>query len=73
MMSLLWLRVAAVFYAVAGATAFPAVLYGRPRWQRVSLPAAVAGFSLQHQRAIGLKPQRIAEVRACGIEFERRQ
>jgi glutamyl-tRNA reductase len=44
MMSLLWLRVAAVFYAVAGATAFPAVLYGRPRWQRVSLPAAVAGF-----------------------------
>ena len=43
-MSLLWLRVAAVLYAVAGATAFPAVLYGRPRWQRVSLPAAVAGF-----------------------------
>ncbi|MGB9417831.1 MAG: cytochrome c biogenesis protein CcsA [Acidobacteriaceae bacterium] len=43
-MSLLWLRVAAVLYAVAGATAFPAVLYGRPRWLRVSLPAAVAGF-----------------------------
>ena len=43
-MSLLWLRVAAVLYAIAGATAFPAVLYGQPRWQRVSLPAAVAGF-----------------------------
>src|SRR6202012_1341497 len=43
-MSLLWLRVAAVLYAVAGATAFPAVLYGRPRWLRVSVPAAVAGF-----------------------------
>jgi ABC-type uncharacterized transport system permease subunit len=43
-MSLLWLRVAAVLYAIAGATAFPAVLYGQPRLQRVSLPAAVAGF-----------------------------
>ena len=43
-MSLLWLRVAAVLYAIAGATAFPAVLYGQPRWQRISLPAAVAGF-----------------------------
>src|SRR5579859_4002475 len=43
-MSLLWLRVAAVLYALAGATAFPAVLYGQPRLQRVSLPAAVAGF-----------------------------
>ncbi|MCU1314142.1 MAG: hypothetical protein JWM54_1899 [Acidobacteriaceae bacterium] len=43
-MSLLWLRVAAVLYAVAGATAFPAVLYGQPRLQRISLPAAVAGF-----------------------------
>lgn len=43
-MSLIWLRVAAVLYVVAGITAFPAVLYGRPQWQRVSLPAAVAGF-----------------------------
>src|SRR6202012_2940349 len=43
-MSLLWFRVASVLYAIAGATAFPAVLYGQPRWQRVSLPAAVAGF-----------------------------
>src|ERR1700721_1802712 len=43
-MSLLWLRVAAVLYAVAGATAFPAGLYGRPRWLRVSVPASVAGF-----------------------------
>src|SRR5690242_6340813 len=43
-MSLLWLRVAAVLYAVAGIAAFPAVLYGQPRWQRVSLPAAIAGF-----------------------------
>lgn len=43
-MSLLWLRVAAILYAVAGIAAFPAVLYGQPRWQRVSLPAATAGF-----------------------------
>ena len=43
-MSLLWLRVAAILYALAGATALPAVLYGQPRLQRISLPAAVAGF-----------------------------
>jgi ABC-type uncharacterized transport system permease subunit len=43
-MSLLWLRVAAVLYAFASATVFPAVLYGQPRLQRVSVPAALAGF-----------------------------
>lgn len=31
-------------YAFAGAAAFPAVLYGQPRLQRVSLPASLAGF-----------------------------
>lgn len=43
-MFLLWLRVAAVFYAIASVTALPAVLYGRPRWQKVCLPAALIAF-----------------------------
>jgi ABC-type uncharacterized transport system permease subunit len=43
-MFLLWLRVAAALYAVASIAALPAVLYGRPQWQKLSLPAAVGGF-----------------------------
>jgi ABC-type uncharacterized transport system permease subunit len=43
-MFLLWLRVAAVFYAIASVAALPAVLYGRPRWQKVWLPAALTAF-----------------------------
>jgi ABC-type uncharacterized transport system permease subunit len=43
-MFLLWLRVAAILYAVASVAAFPAVLYGRPGWKRVCLPLAVAAF-----------------------------
>jgi ABC-type uncharacterized transport system permease subunit len=39
-MYLVWLRVAAVLYAVASLTALPAVLYAFPRWRRVCLPAA---------------------------------
>lgn len=43
-MFLLWLRVAAVFYAIASVSALPAVLFGRPGWQRVCVPAAISAF-----------------------------
>jgi len=43
-MYLVWLRVAAVLYAVASLTALPAVLYAFPRWRRVCLPAAGLAF-----------------------------
>jgi ABC-type uncharacterized transport system permease subunit len=43
-MYLLWLRVAAVLYAVASLTALPAVLYSFPRWRKVCLPAAGLAF-----------------------------
>ncbi|WP_263352063.1 cytochrome C assembly family protein [Acidicapsa acidisoli] len=43
-MYLLWLRVAAVLYAVASLTALPAVLYSFPRWRKVCLPAAALAF-----------------------------
>jgi ABC-type uncharacterized transport system permease subunit len=43
-MVLLWLRVAAVLYGVASVSALPAVLYERPRWQKICLPAAVIAF-----------------------------
>lgn len=43
-MFLLWLRVAAVCYAIASLTALPAVLYGRPKWQKICLPAALTAF-----------------------------
>lgn len=43
-MFLLWLRVAAVCYAVASIAILPAVLRGKPRWQKVCLPAALIAF-----------------------------
>ncbi len=43
-MHLLWLRVAAIFYCAACATTLPAVLYRRPRLQRIALPATLSGF-----------------------------
>jgi ABC-type uncharacterized transport system permease subunit len=43
-MHLLWLRVAAIFYCAACATTLPAVLYRRPRLQRIALPATLGGF-----------------------------
>jgi ABC-type uncharacterized transport system permease subunit len=43
-MYLVWLRVAAVLYAVAALTALPAVLYAFPRWRRMCLPAAALAF-----------------------------
>ena len=43
-MYLVWLRVAAVLYAVASLTALPAVLYSFPRWRKDCLPAAGLAF-----------------------------
>jgi ABC-type uncharacterized transport system permease subunit len=43
-MYLLWLRVAAALYAAASISALPAVLYDRPRWQKICLPAAISAF-----------------------------
>uniref|UniRef100_E6QMA1 Putative Cytochrome c assembly protein n=1 Tax=mine drainage metagenome TaxID=410659 RepID=E6QMA1_9ZZZZ len=43
-MYLVWLRVAAVLYAVASLSALPAVLYSFPRWRRICLPTAVLAF-----------------------------
>ena len=43
-MFLLWLRFAAVLYAIASISALPAVLYNLPGWKRVCVPAAVGAF-----------------------------
>ena len=43
-MFLLWLRVAAVLYAIASISALPAVLYNLPGWKRICVPAAVGAF-----------------------------
>src|SRR6201992_49362 len=43
-MYLLWLRVAVALYAVASISALPAVLYDRPGWRNICLPAAVSAF-----------------------------
>lgn len=43
-MHLLWLRVAAVLYGLASASALPAVLGERPRWQRICLPLTLSGW-----------------------------
>lgn len=43
-MFLIWLRVAAVLYGAASISALPAVLYGRPGWRRICVPAAVGAF-----------------------------
>jgi ABC-type uncharacterized transport system permease subunit len=42
-MFLLWLRVAAALYGLASLAALPAVLYGRPKWNKVCVGAAIAG------------------------------
>ena len=43
-MFLLWLRVAVALYAVASVSALPAVLYDRPGWKKICVPAAVSAF-----------------------------
>ena len=43
-MSLVWLRVAAVLYALASVVALPAVLYAYPRWRKFCVPLAGLAF-----------------------------
>lgn len=43
-MYLVWLRVAAILYAVASLTALPAILYAFPRWRRACMPVAALAF-----------------------------
>jgi ABC-type uncharacterized transport system permease subunit len=43
-MSLLWLRVAVLLYAVAALAVLPAALYNRPRWRYLAMPAALGGL-----------------------------
>jgi len=43
-MSLFWLQLAVVLYGVASLAVLPAVLYDRPGWRLVALPAAVAAL-----------------------------
>lgn len=43
-MFLVWLRVAVFLYAVASISALPAVLYDRPGWKKICVPAAVSAF-----------------------------
>jgi len=43
-MYLVWLRVAAILYAVASLTALPAVLYAFPHWRKLCIPAASLAF-----------------------------
>jgi ABC-type uncharacterized transport system permease subunit len=42
-MSLLWLRIAVILYAIAALAVLPAALYNRPRWRHIAMPAALAG------------------------------
>ncbi|MBS1814291.1 MAG: cytochrome c biogenesis protein CcsA [Acidobacteria bacterium] len=41
-MSTLWLKVAVLLYGIAALAVLPAVLYNRPRWKYLALPACVA-------------------------------
>ncbi len=45
-MSLLWLRIAVLLYAVAALAVLPAALYDRPRWRHVAVPATVLAVLL---------------------------
>ena len=42
-MSLLWLRLAVLLYAIAALAVLPAALYNRPRWRYLAMPAALGG------------------------------
>ena len=43
-MSLFWLQLAVVLYGLASLAVLPVVLYDRPAWRRVAIPAAVAAL-----------------------------
>jgi ABC-type uncharacterized transport system permease subunit len=42
--SILWLKVAVVLYGIASLAVLPSVLYDRPRWRVVAVPATVAAL-----------------------------
>src|SRR5579875_3136698 len=42
-MSVFWLRIAVLLYALAALAVLPAALYNRPRWRYVAMPAALGG------------------------------
>ena len=46
-MSLLWLRIAVLLYAVAALAVLPAALYDRHRWRHIAIPATVAALFFQ--------------------------
>jgi ABC-type uncharacterized transport system permease subunit len=43
-MSLLWLRVAVLFYGIASLAVLPAALYDRHRWRHLAIPATLAAI-----------------------------
>lgn len=43
-MSVFWLKLAVILYGVASLAVLPAVLYDRPRWRLLAVPAAVAAL-----------------------------
>jgi ABC-type uncharacterized transport system permease subunit len=43
-MSIFWLKVAVILYGVASLAVLPAVLYDRPRWRLLAVPATVAAL-----------------------------
>ncbi len=43
-MSLFWLKVAVILYGIASLSVLPAVLYDRPSWRLLALPAATAAL-----------------------------
>jgi ABC-type uncharacterized transport system permease subunit len=43
-MSLLWLRVAVLFYGIASLAVLPAALYDRHRWRHLAIPATIAAI-----------------------------
>lgn len=43
-MSLVWLRVAVLFYGIAALTVLPAALYARPRWRHIAIPSTIAAL-----------------------------
>lgn len=45
-MSLLWLRIAVLLYAIAALAVVPAALYDRPRWRHLAIPLATTGLLL---------------------------
>jgi len=56
-MYLLWLRVAAILYAAAGITVFPAVLYGILRWRKTTVHLGGMAFFFHFVSAVEMMVQ----------------